>query len=385
MAASTVYDPAAERDHHHSYPAAQPYTYAPAYYYANGDGPHDSSPVRQVSAPGPVIKVASQSSQYYGDATAAVMPYGAEYTPPPAEEWSKHPHAAGPVQSYPTYYEPGEVSPTSDSSSSGTYDSPPQSHKASLAEDASGYSHPPFYASYDGAAAPYSAEPYTYQTHSAEHAHADMQPYYEHHQAYSSSPSYYSASPGDNHPRATRASGSAPVRRSPSPMGHLPYEDVQTYMPRTYCSPASQAYMYDAHQHHHAPVEQPQPLYAHPHPYSTLPAHQHYPTPIAIPASRSPPLVEDAPKKPLTLACFFCRKRKIACGSPPPGKKDRTCKYVHLFSLSCERVLTGNSLSQCARRNLRCEYPVNSRRGTRQREGEGQGYPAPAGYVRNPS
>ncbi|KAI0684813.1 hypothetical protein BC835DRAFT_1227465, partial [Cytidiella melzeri] len=59
-------------------------------------------------------------------------------------------------------------------------------------------------------------------------------------------------------------------------------------------------------------------------------------------------VVEDTPKKPLTLACLFCRKRKIACGSPAPGKKDRTC-------------------NQCARRNLQCVYPVNSRRGTRQR------------------
>ena len=32
------------------------------------------------------------------------------------------------------------------------------------------------------------------------------------------------------------------------------------------------------------------------------------------------------------------------------------------------------SHSQCARRNLHCEYPVNSRRGTRQREGEGLSY-----------
>lgn len=42
--------------------------------------------------------------------------------------------------------------------------------------------------------------------------------------------------------------------------------------------------------------------------------------------SRSQQPVEDPPKKPLTLACLFCRKRKIACGSPPPGQKDRTCK-----------------------------------------------------------
>lgn len=59
-----------------------------------------------------------------------------------------------------------------------------------------------------------------------------------------------------------------------------------------------------------------------------------------------PPPVEDTPKKPLTLACFFCRKRKIACGSPPPGKIDRTC-------------------NQCARRNLKCVYPEASRRGMR--------------------
>ncbi|KAL6303518.1 hypothetical protein BKA93DRAFT_734826 [Sparassis latifolia] len=62
--------------------------------------------------------------------------------------------------------------------------------------------------------------------------------------------------------------------------------------------------------------------------------------------THSPPLVEDNPKRPLTLACLFCRKRKIACGSPPPGKKDRTC-------------------NQCARRNLKCVYPDVSRRGMR--------------------
>ena len=45
-----------------------------------------------------------------------------------------------------------------------------------------------------------------------------------------------------------------------------------------------------------------------------------------LPAARQPALIEDSPKKPLTLACFFCRKRKIACGSPPAGRKDRTCK-----------------------------------------------------------
>lgn len=57
---------------------------------------------------------------------------------------------------------------------------------------------------------------------------------------------------------------------------------------------------------------------------------------IALPTPpRSPPLIEDPPKKPLTLACLFCRKRKIACGSPPPGSPNRTCKCVLIsFSLA---------------------------------------------------
>ncbi|KAK0462547.1 uncharacterized protein EV420DRAFT_1194827 [Desarmillaria tabescens] len=32
-------------------------------------------------------------------------------------------------------------------------------------------------------------------------------------------------------------------------------------------------------------------------------------------------------KKP-SLACLFCRGRKIACGPPLPGSTDKTCKYV---------------------------------------------------------
>jgi hypothetical protein len=26
------------------------------------------------------------------------------------------------------------------------------------------------------------------------------------------------------------------------------------------------------------------------------------------------------------LSCFFCRKRKIACGRPDPESEDQTCK-----------------------------------------------------------
>lgn len=43
---------------------------------------------------------------------------------------------------------------------------------------------------------------------------------------------------------------------------------------------------------------------------------------------------DEGPKKPrkrreaVSLACYFCRKRKIACRQPPPGSPDRTCKSV---------------------------------------------------------
>lgn len=40
---------------------------------------------------------------------------------------------------------------------------------------------------------------------------------------------------------------------------------------------------------------------------------------------RLTPMRKMAEKKP-TLACLFCRGRKIACGPPIPGSKDKTCK-----------------------------------------------------------
>ncbi|KAL4262359.1 Zn(2)-C6 fungal-type domain-containing protein [Pleurotus pulmonarius] len=62
------------------------------------------------------------------------------------------------------------------------------------------------------------------------------------------------------------------------------------------------------------------------------------------------PLSDEKPleKKP-PLACLFCRGRKIACGPPLPGSKDRTC-------------------NQCQRRSLKCEYPLESRRGMRKKK-----------------
>ncbi|CDO76063.1 hypothetical protein BN946_scf184696.g15 [Trametes cinnabarina] len=61
-----------------------------------------------------------------------------------------------------------------------------------------------------------------------------------------------------------------------------------------------------------------------------LPSHQvlSIPTGPLQPIPRPSSMIEDSPKKPLTLACFFCRKRKIACQSPPANALDRTCKYV---------------------------------------------------------
>ncbi|KAF9465176.1 hypothetical protein BDZ94DRAFT_1142961, partial [Collybia nuda] len=52
-------------------------------------------------------------------------------------------------------------------------------------------------------------------------------------------------------------------------------------------------------------------------------------------------------RKPL-LACLFCRGRKIACGAPPPGSKSHSC-------------------DQCLKRDLDCEYPLESHRGLRKK------------------
>ncbi|KAK0475575.1 hypothetical protein IW261DRAFT_489307 [Armillaria novae-zelandiae] len=55
-------------------------------------------------------------------------------------------------------------------------------------------------------------------------------------------------------------------------------------------------------------------------------------------------------KKP-SLACLFCRGRKIACGPPLAGSTDKTC-------------------NQCQRRSLKCEFPRESRRGMRKKKAE---------------
>lgn len=115
-----------------------------------------------------------------------------------------------------------------------------------------------------------------------------------------------------------------PPVRSQSPMAHLPYEDLESYRgPPEHRQPSPLSTTSEfSDTSIQSKLERPQSDFTGFHASHRAT----FPTPITIPAPRTPPLVEDTPKKPLTLACFFCRKRKIACGSPPPGKKDRTCK-----------------------------------------------------------
>ncbi|KAF9077323.1 hypothetical protein BDP27DRAFT_1312201 [Rhodocollybia butyracea] len=79
-------------------------------------------------------------------------------------------------------------------------------------------------------------------------------------------------------------------------------------------------------------------------------SHFHLPDPQYVSAAVDAGLtrLNDVPKKQ-TLACHFCRERKIACGRPVPGSLESTC-------------------NQCARRNLICTYPTESRRGQHKRK-----------------
>ncbi|KAI0935211.1 hypothetical protein AcV7_003708 [Taiwanofungus camphoratus] len=61
------------------------------------------------------------------------------------------------------------------------------------------------------------------------------------------------------------------------------------------------------------------------------------------------PRIKKTFKRSTPIACFFCRKRKIACGGPPKNSSDKTC-------------------GQCARRNQECTYPQTSHRGFRFKE-----------------
>ncbi|KAE9408251.1 hypothetical protein BT96DRAFT_28458 [Gymnopus androsaceus JB14] len=90
------------------------------------------------------------------------------------------------------------------------------------------------------------------------------------------------------------------------------------------------------------------------------------PKPTSTPVPKAPKsrLASQSEKKSLSLACFFCRGRKIACGPQDPNSADRTC-------------------NQCHRRSLKCEYPTESRRGMRKNKSGtmNQGFRAEKGFV----
>lgn len=259
-----------------------------------------------------------------------------------------------------TFYESGEISPASDDSS-GMYNESPQPYAHALAEDQ------PYAGTYDTG---YTQSYYGHRSLEAASSVTDLPYEQDSFGGYGPSYEYGQISPvsheddeshdqyqlcsdyirqrsrqmrsrdsaldgplGDYRQRCASARFATgqhnalvqPPIRSQSPMAHLPYRDSESYSgitgPTThrYHSPRSSSSEFSDGSMSN--IERPQAVY--PSYTSQQPT---YPTPIAIPAPHSPPLVEDAPKKPLTLACLFCRKRKIACGSPPPGKKDRTCK-----------------------------------------------------------
>ncbi|KAJ7646626.1 hypothetical protein FB45DRAFT_178647 [Roridomyces roridus] len=76
-----------------------------------------------------------------------------------------------------------------------------------------------------------------------------------------------------------------------------------------------------------------------------------------VPRQRSGTGATDPTKKP-PLACLFCRGRKIACGPPVGGAAQAGC-------------------NQCQRRALKCEYPLESRRGMRKKKQPASATPPP--------
>ncbi|OAX39730.1 hypothetical protein K503DRAFT_715893 [Rhizopogon vinicolor AM-OR11-026] len=206
-------------------------------------------------------------------------------------------------------------------------------------------------------------------------------------------PSDFPSSPALHHPRQRythegttpagllnhlgRGSEDAKLLDDEPPMDHLPYPpptqtpssyEFQPYSPPEMTtspspyspqSPAlmvpSQSYMFEGEsstpafihtnqQHYHSQNESP----SHTHGDSTESPSRRSPSPRGACRISPPPHQKRSMDKKPALACLFCRGRKIACGPPVLGNKDRTC-------------------NQCARRHLKCEYPLESRRGMRKR------------------
>jgi len=171
------------------------------------------------------------------------------------------------------------------------------------------------------------------------------------------------------------------------PMDHLPYPpptlsapshefqpydspDAMMHSPTSPYSPHSPAFLGTSHRDaSEVPMTVPSQSYmfvendspSHTHSESTESPRQRSPSPRGASRISPPPHPKRSMDKKPALACLFCRGRKIACGPPVPGSKDRTC-------------------NQCARRHLKCEYPLESRRGMRKRRSlvpRASGSPAP--------
>lgn len=153
-------------------------------------------------------------------------------------------------------------------------------------------------------------------------------------------------------PTSATLSATSPCDASETPMT-VP---SQSYM-FVEVESSTPAFIHTSQQHFHSPNE----TQSRHHAGRTASPYQRSPSPRGgLRISPQPHPKRSMDKKP-ALACLFCRGRKIACGPPVPGSKDRTC-------------------NQCARRHLKCEYPLESRRGMRKRRSlipRGSGSPPP--------
>ncbi|KAL0956944.1 hypothetical protein HGRIS_003046 [Hohenbuehelia grisea] len=205
--------------------------------------------------------------------------------------------------------------------------------------------------------APLLPSPPAYSEHDHERAHGG---------AYRRPPRRYMYSPSQMHPYSHshplhKGAGVGPSQRllgmppltmrgkRPQVMG---YEYEHEYGHGHGPPPGVYGYPHHMHHHPHHPHQHPhslqhfdQEMYDQEYEYERMDEEMYEGEGLTPPPS---PSKQD--KKP-RLACLFCRGRKIACGPPMPGSKDRTC-------------------NQCQRRSLKCEYPTESRRGMRKKKSD---------------
>jgi hypothetical protein len=71
--------------------------------------------------------------------------------------------------------------------------------------------------------------------------------------------------------------------------------------------------------------------------------------------------IEQIRRRKQTVACFFCRSRKIACTPRPVDETDdKPCGYV--ADMSSENIADRSS-RQCKKRVFDCKYPKEIKRG----------------------